>query len=52
MTRAMEEQKTVVSTIEALKSKTHDAEEVLLAKIEDLLSMKSSILDSAFKGEL
>ncbi|MCD1127136.1 restriction endonuclease subunit S [Jinshanibacter sp. LJY008] len=46
------EQKALVSTIETLKSKIHDAEEVLLGKIEDLKSLKASILDSAFKGEL
>ncbi len=46
------EQKALVSTIEILKSKIHDAEEVLLGKIEDLKSLKTSILDSAFKGEL
>lgn len=49
---SMEEQKSLVSTIEALKSKIHDAEAVLLGKIEDLKSLKASILDSAFKGEL
>lgn len=49
---SMEEQKALVVTIEALKSKIHDAEEVLLAKIEDLKNLKASILDSAFKGEL
>ncbi|UQB42268.1 restriction endonuclease subunit S [Thiomicrospira microaerophila] len=49
---SLEEQKELVETIEALKSKTHNAEEVLLAKIEDLQSLKSSILDSAFKGLL
>ncbi|MGL4578975.1 MAG: restriction endonuclease subunit S [Shewanella xiamenensis] len=46
------EQKALVSTIETLKSNIHDAEEVLLGKIEDLKSLKASILDSAFKGEL
>ncbi|SFX44866.1 restriction endonuclease subunit S [Marinospirillum alkaliphilum] len=49
---SLEEQKSLVSTIEALKSKIHDAEEVLLEKIEDLKRLKASILDSAFKGEL
>jgi type I restriction enzyme S subunit len=49
---SLEEQKELVETIEALKSKVHNAEEVLLAKIEDLQSLKSSILDAAFKGEL
>jgi len=49
---SLEEQKSLVSTIEALKSKIHDAEEALLGKIEDLNSLKASILDSAFKGEL
>ena len=49
---SLEEQKSLVSTIEALKSKIHDAEAVLLGKIEDLKSLKASILDSAFKGEL
>ncbi|ENI8056195.1 restriction endonuclease subunit S [Vibrio vulnificus] len=49
---SLEEQKSLVSTIEALKSKIHDAEAVLLGKIEDLKSLKVSILDSAFKGEL
>lgn len=49
---SLEEQKSLVSTIEALKSKIHDAEEALLGKIEDLKSLKASILDSAFKGEL
>lgn len=49
---SLEEQKSLVSTIEALKSKIHDAEEVLLEKIEDLRKLKASILDSAFKGEL
>jgi type I restriction enzyme S subunit len=49
---SLEEQKSLVSTIEALKSKIHDAEAVLLGKIEDLISLKASILDSAFKGEL
>jgi type I restriction enzyme S subunit len=46
------EQKSLVSTIEALKSKIHDAEAVLLGKIEFLKNLKASILDSAFKGEL
>lgn len=49
---SLEEQKALVSTIEALKGKIHDAEEVLLGKIEDLKNLKASILDSAFKGEL
>lgn len=49
---SLEEQKFLVSTIEALKGKIHDAEEVLLGKIEALKSLKASILDSAFKGEL
>lgn len=49
---SLEEQKSLVSTIEALKSKIHDAEAVLLGEIEDLKSLKASILDSAFKGEL
>ncbi|HDY8001627.1 TPA: restriction endonuclease subunit S [Vibrio vulnificus] len=49
---SLEEQKSLVSSIEALKSKIHDAEAVLLGKIEDLISLKASILDSAFKGEL
>lgn len=49
---SLEEQKALVATIEALKSKIHDAEEMLLAKINDLQSLKASILDSAFKGEL
>ncbi|MCS0407883.1 restriction endonuclease subunit S [Vibrio diabolicus] len=49
---SLEEQKSLISTIEALKSKIHDAEAVLLGKIEDLKSLKASILDSAFKGEL
>lgn len=48
----LEEQKALVSTIEALKSKVHDAEEALLGKIEDFKCLKASILDSAFKGEL
>lgn len=48
----LEEQKALVSAIEALKRKIHDAEEVLLGKIEDLKNLKASILDSAFKGEL
>lgn len=49
---SLEEQKSLVSTIEALKNKIHDAEAVLLGKIEDLKGLKASILDSAFKGEL
>ncbi|HHR6404545.1 TPA: restriction endonuclease subunit S [Providencia alcalifaciens] len=49
---SLEEQKALVSTIEALKRKIHDAEESILNKIEDLKSLKASILDSAFKGEL
>lgn len=49
---SLEEQRSLVSTIEALKSKIHDAEAVLLGKIEDLRNLKASILDSAFKGEL
>lgn len=49
---SLEKQKDLVATIEALKRKIHDAEEVLLGKIEDLKSLKASILDSAFKGEL
>ena len=48
----LEEQKALVSTIATLKSKIHDAEEILLGKIEDLKKLKASILDSAFKGEL
>lgn len=46
------EQKALVATIEALRSKIHDAEEALLGKIDNLKSLKASILDSAFKGEL
>ncbi|MBH0067250.1 restriction endonuclease subunit S [Pseudoalteromonas sp. NZS100] len=46
------EQKALVATIEALKSKIHDTEEVLLGKIKDLKCLKASILDSAFKGAL
>lgn len=49
---SLKEQKALVVTIETLKSKIHDAEIVLLGKIEDLKSLKASILDSAFKGEL
>ena len=49
---SLEKQKLLVETIEALKSKIHDAEEVILSKIGDLQSLKASILDSAFKGEL
>lgn len=49
---SLEEQKALVATIEVLKSKVHDAEKVLLGKIEDLKCLKASILDSAFKGEL
>ncbi|HBY1606368.1 TPA: restriction endonuclease subunit S [Klebsiella aerogenes] len=49
---SLEDQNALVSTIEALKSKIHDAEDVLLAKIEYLQSLKVSVLDSAFKGEL
>jgi type I restriction enzyme S subunit len=49
---SLEEQKALVTTIEALKSKIHDAEAVLLGKIEDLKNLKASILDSAFKGQL
>lgn len=49
---SLEKQKSLVATIEALKSKIYDAEEVLLSKIGDLQSLKASILDSAFKGEL
>lgn len=48
----LEEQKALVSTIATLKSKIHDAEEILLGKIEDLKKLKASILDYAFKGEL
>lgn len=51
-TCSLENQKDLVATIETLKSKIYDAEEVLLGKIEDLKSLKASILDSAFKGEL
>jgi type I restriction enzyme S subunit len=50
--RSLQEQKELVATIEALKSKIHYAEEMLLTKIEDLHNLKASILDSAFKGEL
>ncbi|GAA5130929.1 restriction endonuclease subunit S [Thalassotalea piscium] len=49
---SLEEQKLLISTIEALKRKIHDAETVLLGKMDDLKSLKASILDSAFKGEL
>ena len=49
---SLEEQKFLVSAIDTLKSKIHEAEEDLLGKIEDLNSLKASILDSAFKGEL
>ncbi|MEZ9920332.1 restriction endonuclease subunit S [Vibrio breoganii] len=48
----LEEQSSLVTTIETLKNKIHDAEAVLLGKIEDLKILKASILDSAFKGEL
>ena len=47
-----EEQKSLVSTIEALRNRIHDAEAVLLRKLDDLKCLKASILDSAFKGEL
>ena len=49
---SLEKQRSLVATIEELKIKIHGAEEVLLAKINDLKSLKESILDSAFKGEL
>jgi len=49
---SLKEQKSLVTTIETLKNKIHDAEEALLGKIEDLKSLNASILDSAFKGEL
>ena len=49
---SLEEQKALVTTIEAVKSKIHDGEKLLLSKIEDLQSMKLSILNSAFKGKL
>lgn len=49
---SLQEQLSLVSRIEALKRKIHDAETLLLGKIEDLRSLKASILDSAFKGEL
>ncbi|MFJ1337773.1 restriction endonuclease subunit S [Pseudomonas caricapapayae] len=49
---SIEDQREAVTTIEALKRKIHDAEEVLLAKISDLQNLKASILDSAFNGEL
>ncbi|RVT45940.1 restriction endonuclease subunit S [Rheinheimera sediminis] len=49
---SLEKQKDLVATIEALKSKIHDAEAVLLGKMEDLKCLKASILDSAFRGEL
>jgi len=49
---SLEEQKALVIKIETLKSKIHDAEKVLIEKMEDLKSLKASILDSAFKGEL
>ena len=47
-----EEQKSLVSTIEALRNRIHDAEAVLLRKLDDLKCLKASILDSAFKGDL
>jgi type I restriction enzyme, S subunit len=49
---SLKEQKALVVTIETLKRKIHDAEKVLLGKIEDLKNLKASILDSAFKGRL
>jgi len=49
---SFEEQKSLVLSIETLKSKIQEAEEVLLAKINDLQTLKASILDSALKGEL
>ncbi|CAJ1816293.1 hypothetical protein OPFLODJI_01780 [Aeromonas hydrophila] len=49
---SLKEQKILVNSIETLKSKIHDAEEVLLGEIEDLKSLKASFLDSAFKGKL
>lgn len=49
---SLEKQKSLVAIIEALKSKIHGTEEVLLSKIGDLQSLKAPILDSAFKGEL
>lgn len=49
---SFEEQKSLVVTIETLKSKIQEADEVLLAKINDLQILKASILDSALKGEL
>jgi type I restriction enzyme S subunit len=49
---SIEEQKEIVSTIHALKSKLYQTEEVLFSKIEELKLLKASILDGAFKGEL
>lgn len=49
---SLEEQKLLVVTIETFKSKIQEIEEVLWAKINDLQTLKASILDSAFKGEL
>lgn len=48
----VKDQKTLVATIEALKSEIHDAEKALLGKIEDLSNLKASILESAFKGKI
>lgn len=49
---SLEEQKALVAKIEALKCRVHNAEEALFAKVKDMQSLKVSILDSAFKGEL
>lgn len=49
---SIEEQKETVSTIQSLKSKLYQTEEVLLSKIEELERLKASILDAAFKGGL
>lgn len=48
----LEEQKSLVAKIEAIKIKIHDAEKALISKIEVLQSLKESTLNSAFKGDL
>lgn len=49
---SIEEQKEIVFTIQALKSKLYQTEKVLFSKIEELTLLKASILDGAFRGEL
>jgi len=47
-----DEQKKIVTHLDALSERTHTLEVTTQEKINDLTALKASLLDSAFKGEL